>query len=466
MRLIVFFLLIYVSAVHGQLPEPVMTALKAENVAPENVSVFVQRVDELQPLLSHQAAVSRNPASVMKLLTSYAALDLLGPSYRWKTQFYGLNYPKQGLLEGGLWIKGSGDPTMNTAALNEVASELRQKYSLNEICCEVVLDQTAYAKQNFDAAAFDAKPYRAYNAPAEAIMLNQQAVRLQFSPSANGLVTVVYPQWKTLIKSIDVKLTDGDCSDWKNALKIKREGQTLSVQGGFPKSCGDKYIDINWMDGSDYFGNVLASVWEGVGGHWHKKSPFTIKVASVPQNAVLLTEHTSETLAEAMREMNKSSNNVIARSMYLSLSRAGDETQIANPAKSEQVLKAWLKTKGLIFPELVLENGAGLSRVERISAEHLGALLVSAYHSPVMPELMASLPIYGVDGTLKSRKDSPLYGRAHLKTGSLDGVRTIAGYVLDAKGRRWVMVVLANGENAGATKPAQDALLTWIDQQK
>lgn len=466
MRIIPFLLLLCGFAAHAQLPETVFAALKAENVAPENVSVFIQRIDETQPLLSHQAAVSRNPASVMKLLTSYAALELLGPSYRWKTQFYGLSYPKQGVLDGGLWIKGSGDPTMNTAALNEVVSELKQKYNLNEICCDVVLDQTAYAKQSFDAAAFDAKPYRAYNAPAQAVMLNQQAVRLQFSPSAKGLVTVVYPQWKTLIKNIDVKLTDADCGDWKNALKIKREGQSLTVQGSFPKSCGDKYIDINWLDGGDYFGNVLASAWEDGGGRWLKKSALTIKAASVPQNAVLLTEHASETLAEAMREMNKSSNNVIARSMYLSLSRAGDETQIATTAKSEQVLKAWLKNKGLIFPELVLENGAGLSRVERISAEHLGALLVSAYHSPVMPELMASLPIYGVDGTLKSRKDSPLYGRAHLKTGSLDGVRTIAGYVLDAKGRRWVMVVLANGENAGATKPAQDALLTWIDQQK
>ena len=185
MRLIPFLLLLCAYAAHAQLPENVLKALKAENVVPENVSVFVQRIDETQPLLSHQAGVSRNPASVMKLLTSYAALDLLGPSYRWKTQFYGLGYPKQGVLDGGLWIKGSGDPTMNTAALNEVASELKQKYNLNEICCDVVLDQTAYAKQSFDAAAFDAKPYRAYNANAEALMLNQQAVRLQFSPSVN-----------------------------------------------------------------------------------------------------------------------------------------------------------------------------------------------------------------------------------------------------------------------------------------
>lgn len=466
MRLILLAFLLWGSALQAQLPEPVIAALKSENIAPGSVSVFVQRVDENQPLLSHQADVSRNPASVMKLLTSYAALDLLGPSYRWKTQFYGLNSPVQGVLQGGLWIKGVGDPTMTTAKLQEVASEIKQKYNLNEICCEIVLDQTAYSKQSFDAGAFDGKPYRAYNAPADAVMLNQQAVRLQLSPTANGLVTVVYPQWKTLIKKIDVKLIDGECNDWKNALKIKREGQTLSVQGDFVRSCGDKYIDINWLDGGEYFAHVWASIWEDLGGRWLNQPSIKIQTATVPPNAFLLTEYTSESLAQALHEMNKSSNNVIARSLYLSLSRAGDETQIASVAKSEQVIKAWLQNKGFNFSELVLENGAGLSRIERISAEHLGALLVSAYHSPVMPELMASLPIYGIDGTLKSRKDSPLYGRAHLKTGSLDNVRTIAGYLLDGKGRRWVVVFLANGQNVGASKAAQEALLSWIDQQK
>lgn len=465
MRLSLFIFVLWFSAAQAQLPEPVLAALKAENIAPENVSVFVQRVDQSSPLLTHQASVSRNPASVMKLLTSYAALDLLGASYRWKTQFYGLHYPKNGLLEGGLWVKGYGDPVMNTAALNEIVSELRQKYNLNEICCELWLDQSAYAIQNFDVAAFDSKPYRAYNASAEALMLNQQAVRFQFSPSDNGLVTVVYPQWKTLMKNIEVKLGDGDCGDWKNALNIQREGQTLTVKGRYPKSCGDKYIDIHWLAAGDYFGQVFASIWEDMGGRWLKKSTAMIKTALIPPDGVLLTEHVSATLAEVLREMNKSSNNVIARSVYLSLSRAGDETQIASTAKSEQVIQAWLKNKGLVFPELVIENGAGLSRIERISAEHLGALLVNAYRSPVMPELMASLPIYGIDGTLKSRKDSPLYGRAHLKTGSLDNVRTIAGYFLDAQGRRWVVVFLANGENAGASKAAQDGLLAWIDQQ-
>jgi D-alanyl-D-alanine carboxypeptidase/D-alanyl-D-alanine-endopeptidase (penicillin-binding protein 4) len=115
---------------------------------------------------------------------------------------------------------------------------------------------------------------------------------------------------------------------------------------------------------------------------------------------------------------------------------------------------------------LVLENGAGLSRIERISASHLAALLRDAYHSPVMAELIASLPIYGIDGSLSKRKDGALYGRAHLKTGSLENVRSIAGYLLDAKGRYWSVVFIANGLNAEATKQAQDALLNWVYLQE
>jgi serine-type D-Ala-D-Ala carboxypeptidase/endopeptidase (penicillin-binding protein 4) len=155
-----------VFAQNAQLPAPVIQALQAENVPLENVSIHVQRVDAPQALLSYQSDVPRNPASVMKLVTSYAALDLLGPSYRWQTQFYGLNLPEQGKLQGGIWVKGSGDPALNTAHLAEVASELQQKFNLNEICCEILVDNSAYAPQNFDAGAFDGKPYRAYNAPA------------------------------------------------------------------------------------------------------------------------------------------------------------------------------------------------------------------------------------------------------------------------------------------------------------
>lgn len=444
-----------------QLPAPVVQALQAENVPLENVSIYVQRVDAPQALLSYQSDVPRNPASVMKLVTSYAALDLLGPSYRWKTQFYGLNLPQQGKLQGGLWVKGSGDPALNTPHLAEVASELQQKLNLNEICCEILLDNSVFAPQNFDAAAFDGKPYRAYNAPAEGLMVNQQAIRLQLIPSNEKVTVVAYPNWSSLIKRIDIKPIAGECGDWKNNLQIKREGRVLNLRGEYPVSCGDKYLDVNWQ-GAEYVGGLFYHAWEQAGGRWTQADKTQIRLANVPENAVLLTEHTSPSLAEMLREMNKTSNNVMARALYLSLSRAGDASQVASVAKSEQVLKTWLQGKGFNFSELVLENGAGLSRVERISASHLGALLGDAFRSPVMAELTASLPIYGIDGSLSKRKDSGLYGRAHLKTGSLENVRSVAGYLLDAKGRYWSVVFVANGAKSEATKPAQDALLNWV----
>jgi D-alanyl-D-alanine carboxypeptidase/D-alanyl-D-alanine-endopeptidase (penicillin-binding protein 4) len=125
-------------------------------------------------------------------------------------------------------------------------------------------------------------------------------------------------------------------------------------------------------------------------------------------------------------------------------------------------VRQWLAAKHLDFPELVLENGAGLSRRERISAASLGRLLMAAWQSPVMPELLASLPLVGVDGTMiRHLQQSGVAGRAHIKTGSLDGVRAIAGYVLDRSGHRRIVVCLINHANAGAAQAAVDALLEW-----
>ena len=447
------------------LPASLKQALQAENVPLESVSVYVKRVDATQPSLSFQADTPRNPASVMKLVTAYAALDLLGPSYRWKTQFLALNKPEQGKLNGDLWVKGSGDPSISTQSLSEVASELRQKFNLEEICCGLSLDVSAYPAQNFDAATFDGKPYRAYNAPAEALMVNQQAMRLQFV-AGEKVQVIAYPDWRGLVKKVDVKAVAGECNDWKSGLQINREGQTLHIRGSYPTTCGDKYLDVNWQHGADYFANVFYSAWEQAGGRWAKSDSPQFKLAAIPSSAVLLTEHTSPTLAEVVRDMNKTSNNVIARALYLNLSYLEEANQPASTLKSEQVVKRWLQSKRWSFDELVLENGAGLSRQERISAGHLGLLLDDAFHSPVMPELTASLPIYGLDGSLTRRKESLLFGRAHLKTGSLEGVRAIAGYFLDAKGRYWSVVFMANGAKAGDTKSAQDALLTWVYQQE
>ena len=159
----------------------------------------------------------------------------------------------------------------------------------------------------------------------------------------------------------------------------------------------------------------------------------------------------------------------MARQLLLTLALEKQVTP-ATEAIGGQVLKDWMSAKNINANEMVIENGSGLSRIERISAGHLGALLVSAYHSANMPEIMASLPILALDGTVKKRLNdsaimSAIQGRAHLKTGSLDGASAIAGYVLDAKNRRHVMVMMVNNGKAEQSKKAQDALIEWTYNQ-
>ena len=156
----------------------------------------------------------------------------------------------------------------------------------------------------------------------------------------------------------------------------------------------------------------------------------------------------------------------MARQLLLTIA-AEKIGQPATEANGEMAIKTWLANKGQNFDELVVENGSGLSRIERISAQHLGQLLVDAYHSAIMPELMASLPIAGLDGTAQKRlKETSLQGRAHLKTGSLDGVNAIAGYVLDSQNKRHVLVMLINHAKADASKSAQGALIEWVYQDE
>lgn len=152
----------------------------------------------------------------------------------------------------------------------------------------------------------------------------------------------------------------------------------------------------------------------------------------------------------------------MARQLLLTIAAEKTGTP-ATEAKGMLAMTAWLAQKNLKFDELVVENGSGLSRIERISAQHLGQLLVEAYHSAIMPELMASLPIVAQEGTVKKRLNgSQVDSRAHLKTGSLDGVSAIAGYVLDNQNKRQVLVMLINDQKAGASKDAQDALIEWV----
>jgi len=221
--------------------------------------------------------------------------------------------------------------------------------------------------------------------------------------------------------------------------------------------CGERERYFSVLGHREYAYALFRELWRGAGG----MLTGVVREAPVPPEARLFATLESPALSELVRDINKYSNNVMARQLFLTLGATAGLP--GEPHKAATVIREWLAGKGLLFPELVLENGSGLSRRERISARHLGELLGHAYRSPVMPELMASLPLVAMDGTMKKRLgQAAVAGRAHLKTGSLAGVRAIAGYVLDARGRRMSVVLIVNHPNAGRAEPVQDALLDWV----
>jgi D-alanyl-D-alanine carboxypeptidase/D-alanyl-D-alanine-endopeptidase (penicillin-binding protein 4) len=260
-----------------------------------------------------------------------------------------------------------------------------------------------------------------------------------------------------------VTLGNGNgCGDWKEKLRADTfsHGTTtrLVLTGVFPQSCGEQRWNIAVMDHPQFVLGVFLQLWTELGG----TLTGGVRDGTVPADARAVAVSPSPTLAEVVRDINKFSNNVMARQLYLTLGmEAGRRPASADDA--DAAIRSWLDARGLGVPELVLENGSGLSRRERISAEGLGRVLQAAWRSSVMPELMASLPVAATDGTMKKRlKQNGIAGQAHIKTGSLEGVRNIAGYVLDKSGRRWIVVFFVNHAHAGGAQAAQDALLQWV----
>ncbi len=433
------------------LPLPLATALRAARLQPSTVGIYVQEVGSNKPLLSMNADKPMNPASVMKLVTTYAALELLGPAYIWKTGIYETGSRHGDVLDGDLVFKGAGDPKLTEQDLWTALKALRAR-GIREVRGNMVLDRSAFDPSGYDAAKFDGDPMRAYNAGPDALLINFKAFDLTFAPDeAAGTVNVTMePRAAGLPIRANVRLTQGACADLRGPqIKYKFDPTGISVEGNYAASCGvkDLWVHPYELSQDQYVGAVLRQLWTEVGGSLSGE----VHNGALPAGARLVYEIESESLSETVRDINKYSNNVMARELFLSL---GNElTHLpGTPERSFRAIKSWFAAKHFGGDDLVMENGSGLSRVERISAQTLGRMLVAAFRSPVMPEFMSSMPLVAYDGTMRRRlvtKD--VAGQAHVKTGTLNDARAIAGYVLASSGRRYVVVCLVNsGHNAPA----------------
>ncbi len=465
-------------------PPTIQQALVAAGVPASSVSMLVLPVDGGPARLSLGADTVRSVASVMKLFTTGVALQTLGPAYTWRTQVaLGGRLRANGVLEGPLLMRGDGDPTLVVERVALMMSRLRAA-GLREIRGDWLLDRSAFAGlPQHDPAAFDQQPLKPHNAGPDALLLAHQALSLRLRPD------VAKPGWARVSMEPElsgvrlqalVPLDDkAACSDWRESMNLELRPDTplatawtITLKGRYPSACGERDWPVHWPGGAhqDHTERVLDMAWRRAGGllrgqilnsgPWPFETPAWFTWESPP-------------LAAVVRDINKFSNNVMARQLFLTLGRDVAPTALsplgpatldaARTSVTQHVVQATMNAPSGTSPcgdgTLRMDNGSGLSRTEQASAACVGRWLQALWASPAMPDLVASLPIAGVDGT--ARRMTSVAGRAHLKTGSLDGVVSVAGVALADSGRRYVVVAVVNDPKADAARPVLRALVDW-----
>lgn len=440
------------------LPAPLSQALRSSRVSDDAVALVVQAVDSATPAIAHQSHVPFQPASIMKLVTSEAALSLLGPDYHWMTRVHATGSLQGDMLDGDLIIEGGGDPRLAHEDLMRMLRRLRQM-GVREIRGDLVLDRSLFHPAPDDPSAFDGQPARAYNALPDALLLDARALSVRLQPDGHRVRVYSEPPLAGFLIEPPA-LAVGDCGRVREQLQPELSAQGLRFNGGYPLDCGERELafHLHTLSPVQYFGAVFRALWGELGGTLSGQ----VRDGRVPADSRELLAWPSRPLAQVLVDINKQSNNVMARNLMLGLvaERGGKP---ATPAAASELVLTWMAASGIATQGTVIENGSGLSRAERLPAATLAAVLQHAWQQPTMPELLASLPVAGVDGTMVKRNgNSPVRGRAHMKTGSLAGVASIAGYLSAKSGRRVIVVCMINHANANDARGAFESLLDWI----
>lgn len=449
------------------LPDSLITLLKKQKVPEENLSVYVRDLNAGQPMLAHNIDVMRSPASTLKLLTTYAALKQLGPSYVWKTQAFLRGELEKGVLHGDLLLKGFGDPFLVYERFWKFAHELHDR-GLKEITGDVIIDNSFYEIPVHQNEAFDRQGFKVYNAGPSPLMFNFQASRLMLKPpldeEATSADVSLFPPSDSLKIDNQVALVKGKCKRRHGRPRLTwGDEMQLIVKGQFSVNCKPRYLMRLISDPTQHAFDAFSYFWHELGGTLQGG----LKLGQVTGEDKLFHSYSSPTLGEQIRLINKWSNNVMTRQLLLTTG-ANRYGSPATLEKGRQAVTELLASQGVDTTGMIVDNGSGLSRKSRVSARQMSQLLELAFRDAYMPEFMSSMALSGVDGTLASRfKNDDLKGRSHLKTGTLNNVTAISGYMLNRRGRRLMVVIQQNGSRASSARGAkiQDEILRWAFEQ-
>jgi D-alanyl-D-alanine carboxypeptidase/D-alanyl-D-alanine-endopeptidase (penicillin-binding protein 4) len=492
------------------LPDAVLQALQQAQVPAEAMGAVVLPVGAVSagrtsPRWAHQADRPMQPASTLKLLTSMVALDRIGPNVRGFTELL-TQAPQQGdVLAGDLVLRGGADPEFDLPQLWAMLLDLRQVHGIREIAGDIVIDRTLFrpARPAREATPFDERPEFAYNLVPDALQLNSHLLQIEISSEGGTPRARALPPLPGLvIDASALRPSDRPCADWAADWASPPPADAtepgvlrIRLQGAFPRACTQR-PSLFLLDPLALAERQLRWLWGSLGGSWagqvREADAPAVPLLTAAQQAAqqppvrpgaavvapgvqragpatpglrLLASHQARPWGELLRTLNKQSSNVYSRLLYLQLGLAAmaDNPELPTSALADRAVRQWLAARRIDAPGLVLDNGSGLSRAERISPRALAQALQAALQGPWASELLMGLPIAGVDGTLRNRLTSgPATGQARLKTGLLRDVVALAGQVRDPQGRPWVLVACINHPNAVAARPALDALVDWV----
>lgn len=459
------------SAAAGGLPDAVQKVMTRHKIPASAVSIEVQAVDENTPRLALNVDVPRNPASTVKVVTTWGALDMFGPTYTLPTRIFTRGPIKGDVLQGDLIIKGYGDPFLVIEDFWSLVGQIRRS-GIRQIDGDVIIDDTEFLVEEDDPAAFDGKGDALYNVLPNALIVNFKSIDFVFdaNPATGKVAITSVPQLANLNIVNHVRLTSGPCrgNALTAAMHKPRAGsaatdEEIEFGGQMPARCDRFQTSRSIMSPAAYTFGAFKALWLQWGG--------TIKggyrVAAKPANATALLTWQSRPLAEIIRPLNKWSNNLMARMLLFTIGSRDNPAPVTR-AQGEAALLKHLASRGLSVDGIVIDNGSGLSRTTRVTSRFMTSLLREAWSAPTMPEFIASLAISGVDGTTRRRfRGGAERGRMHLKTGSLQNVSAVTGFVHAQNGKTYAVNVMVNYANAnyGIGTELQNAVLAWTFKQ-
>jgi D-alanyl-D-alanine carboxypeptidase/D-alanyl-D-alanine-endopeptidase (penicillin-binding protein 4) len=447
----------------GAVPAPVTQVIAAQGLPQSAISIVIIDPATGHLVLSHNPDIPRSPASTIKTVTTFAALDLLGPAYIWHTRALVHGVLEEGVLDGDLILQGGGDPYMTLERWWSFAHALRGR-GLKTIHGDIVIDDTAFSLPPEDPAAFDGRPNRSYNVLPDALMVNFQSIEFRVVPdaAARRVDVIANPAPVNLTIENQVRFAAGRCSGAAGRVDFEVASASwdrVIFSGALSPHCSEQSISRVLLQPATYAFGTFVELWREIGGDFTGK----LRVEAAPADAQAVLTFDSLTLGEIVRLTNKFSSNLMARHLLLTMG----EARLGSPATLEKgaaAIAEWSGERGLDLQGVDIDNGSGLSRSTHISALQMAKTLSAAYRSRFAPEFMASLPLAGVDGTLRSRMRSVPAGAVRLKTGHIDGVSAVAGYVTASSGKTYVLVSIVNHSRAdfGAGEPVHAALVSWM----